>query len=136
MVCCFQVMDHIAEPAVFLRAVHSTLAKDGIFLAINHDIRSPITRLLGERSPMYDIEHIYLFDRSTIRKLFVNCGFDVLECRTLYNSYTFDYALKMFPFPPQLKKTAAMLLKIFGLSRRGMRVAGGNMVTIGRKRAP
>lgn len=134
VVCCFQVMDHMPEPATFMQVVHKVLAKDGLFLTINHDIRAPIARLLGEKSPMFDIEHIYLFDRSTIRKLFVNARFDVLDCRALHNSYTLEYALKMFPLPSFLKAPAVSLLKFTDLASATVRVPGGNMVTVGRKR--
>lgn len=134
IVCCFQVMDHISEPPMFMRAIHKILVKGGLFLTINHDIRAPITRLLGKKSPMFDIEHIYLFDRSTIKKLFFNAGFTVLDCRALRNSYTLEYALKMFPLPWIVKSSAAQLLKSIGLESATVRVPGGNMVTVGQKR--
>jgi SAM-dependent methyltransferase len=135
-VCCFQVMDHVPDPAAFLRAVNKILDKDGIFLTINHDIRAPIARLLGERSPMYDVEHIYLFDRFTIQTLFVNCGFEVLGCRSLQNSYTLDYALKMFPLPAAVKSVIGSAIKSIGIASLTVRLPGGNMVTLGRKRSP
>ena len=133
VVCCFQVMDHMPNPAAFAQAVYKVLAEGGLFLTVNHDIRAPITRLLGERSPMYDIEHIYLFDQSTIQRLFRNAGFSVLACRSLYNSYTLDYALKMFPLPSPLKTAAARRLSALGLADLSIRVPGGNMVTVGHK---
>jgi SAM-dependent methyltransferase len=133
VVCCFQVMDH-PSPAASMRAVHRVLTQGGVFLAINHDIRAPITQLLGERSPMYDVEHIYLFDRSTITRLLSNAGFDVMESRSLTNSYTLDYALKMFPFPTFFKTMLGAVLSAAGMSSLSLRVPGGNIVTIGRRR--
>lgn len=134
VVCCFQVMDHMPDPAMFMRAVNNVLADGGLFLTINHDIRSPIARLLGEHSPMYDIEHIYLFDRSTICKLFVKSGFDVSYCRPLRNMYTADYALKMLPLPSLLKGLMDSIMKATSLGSCAVRVPGGNMVTLGKKR--
>jgi SAM-dependent methyltransferase len=134
LVCCFQVMDHMPDPAMFMRAVYNVLADGGRFLTINHDIRAPITRLLGEHSPMYDIEHIYLFDRSTICKLFVKSGFDVSYCRPLRNSYTVDYALKMLPLPSLFKGLIQSITSAVGLGSVAVRVPGGNMVTLGKKR--
>lgn len=135
VVCCFQVMDHLPNPAIFMKTVHKVLSENGIFITINHNIRAPITRVLGERSPMYDIEHIYLFDRSTIQRLFVNSGFDVVKCRALRNSYTFDYALKMLPLPSLVKKPISSALDVSRLGRLSVRVPGGNMVTVGRKQS-
>ena len=47
---------------------------------------------------MYDIEHIYLFDKRTIRRIFDTNGFEVVGVANLRNSYTLGYAAKMFPF--------------------------------------
>ena len=136
VVCCFQVMDHLPEPATFAGIIRGLLAPGGIFLAINHDIRAPITRLLGERSPMYDVEHVYLFDRSTMRRLLVNAGFTVLTCRPLHNSYTMDYILKMFPLPAFVKRGVHAMLVALGMTTASVRVPGGNMVTIAHRDPP
>jgi SAM-dependent methyltransferase len=133
VVCCFQVMDHMPDPALFVRAVHNVLAPQGIFLAINHDIRAAITRLLGEKSPMYDVEHIFLFDRTTMTRLLANAGFSVVACRTLYNSYTMDYAIKMFPLPTALKRGVGRMISALGMASISFRVPGGNMVTVARR---
>jgi SAM-dependent methyltransferase len=133
VVCCFQVMDHMIDPAAFVQAVFRVLDTGGLFLAVNHDIRSAMTRFLGERSPMYDVEHIFLFDRSTISRLLASNGFEVVECRSLYNSYTFDYALKMFPLPRFLKGPVGALLGATGLGSMSVRVPAGNIVTVARR---
>jgi hypothetical protein len=99
----------------------------------NHDIRAPITRMLGERSPML-LEHIYLFDRSTIVRLLANSGLEVVECRSLNNSYTLDYALKMLPLPAFLKRPMGAVSSAPGFSSLSLRVPGGNIVTVGRRR--
>ena len=103
-------------------------------MAINHNIRAFITRVLGEGSPMYDIEHIYLFDKSTIRRLFTANGFEVTRVAGLSNSYTLSYAVKMFPFPAALKKGIVRALEGVSLASSTVRVPAGNMVTVGRKR--
>jgi len=129
VVCCFQIMDHLPNPASFAQTVYQVLAKDGVFLAINHDIRALLSRILGERSPMFDVEHIYLFDRSTMRMLLERAGFDDIKCQPLSNSYTLDYALKMFPLPSAIKGGVGTLLTSLRLSSLSIRVPGGNMVT-------
>jgi hypothetical protein len=83
---------------------------------------------------MYDIEHIYLFDKSTIRRLFVANGFEINRVSGLSNSYTLAYAVKMFPLPTRLKTLIVRTLKgrLAGLS---LRIPAGNMTTVGRKRS-
>ena len=134
VVCCFQIFDHLPDPGRFLRDVRSLLRPGGLLMAINHNIRALITRILGERSPMYDIEHIYLFDKSTIRQLFLANGFEVTRVSGLSNSYTLAYALKMFPLPDRLKTVIVQMLKGV-LADVSLRIPAGNMVTVGRKRS-
>lgn len=135
VVCCFQILDHISDPNTFLRGIHAVLRPRGLVIAINHNIRAWITRILGERSPMYDIEHICLFDKSTIRHLFEANGFQVTRVAGLSNSYTPAYAAKMFPLPLALKRILTTLLSRRPFDRVNLRIPAGNMVTVGRKRA-
>ena len=86
-----------------LRDAHNLLRKDGVILLLNHNIRSWFPRIFGERCPMYDIEHIYLFDKRTVARLLENNGFDMVKVRNIPNSYTLSYAVKMFPLPNVLK---------------------------------
>jgi SAM-dependent methyltransferase len=134
LVCCFQIFDHLPDPNRFLADIGSLLRPGGLLMAINHNIQAFITRILGERSPMYDIEHIYLFDKSTIRRLFTANGFEVTRVADLSNSYTLGYAVKMFPFPAALKNGIVRALEGISLAGRSLRVPAGNMVTVGRKR--
>jgi SAM-dependent methyltransferase len=134
VVCCFQLFDHLPDPNQFLQDVASVLAPGGLVVAINHNVRAPITRLLGERSPMYDIEHIFLFDKQTIRRLFEANGFDVTRVADLRNAYTLGYAVKMFPFPAWLKHGLQRTLRAVSLAHRSLRVPAGNMLTVARKR--
>ena len=60
---------------------------------------------------MYDIEHIYLFDKRTVSRLLQNNGYDVIAVRNTPNSYTLSYALKMFPLPGALKRLSLRCAK-------------------------
>jgi SAM-dependent methyltransferase len=132
VVCCFQIFDHLPDPNGFLRDIATVLRPEGRVIAINHNIRALITKVLGERSPMYDIEHICLFDRHTIRRLFEANGFDVIRVSGLSNGYAPAYAAKMFPLPSDLKRTLVSFLAQLPGSVR-LRLPAGNMVTVGRK---
>jgi 2-polyprenyl-3-methyl-5-hydroxy-6-metoxy-1,4-benzoquinol methylase len=133
VICCFQVLDHLLDPAAVLRDAAKLLRKGGLVLLLNHNIRSWFPSVLGERCPMYDIEHIYLFDKQTVAQLLRNNGFEVVKVRNIPNSYTLSYALKMFPLPALVKRLASALCEKMGLASFGIRLPGGNMVSIGRK---
>jgi 2-polyprenyl-3-methyl-5-hydroxy-6-metoxy-1,4-benzoquinol methylase len=133
VVCCFQVLDHLLDPAAVLRDASKLLRKGGLVLLLNHNIRSWLPRVLGERCPMYDIEHIYLFDKQTVAQLLQNNGFEVVGVRNIPNSYTLSYAIKMFPFPGLVKRLVLSLCSKVGMDSVRLRLPAGNMVSIGRK---
>jgi SAM-dependent methyltransferase len=134
VVCCFQVFDHLPDPNGFLQGIRTVLRPGGRLIAINHNIRAWITKLLGEKSPMYDIEHICLFDRHTIRRLFEANGFEVTRVSGLSNSYSPAYAAKMLPLPSSLKSVLVPFLTRSGVRRLSLRIPAGNMLTVGCKR--
>ena len=57
MISVFQTFDHIPNPNDFLQDCLKILKKDGIIIAINHNIDSISHRILKERSPIIDIGH-------------------------------------------------------------------------------
>lgn len=134
VICCFQVLDHLLDPGAVLRDAAKLLRKNGLVLMLNHNIRSWFPRVLGERCPMYDIEHIYLFDKQTVAQLLRNNGFDVVKVRNIPNSYTLPYAVKMFPLPHPAKRLTLALCDKLGLKSLRVRLPAGNMVSVGRRR--
>lgn len=103
VVCFFQVLDHVLDPNEFLSECFKILKPGGFVLAIMHDTKSLTATILGERSPIFDIQHIYLFDKKTIKEIFQNNGFVVDRVFNIYNKYTLGYWLKMMPIHYQLK---------------------------------
>lgn len=103
LVCCFHVIDHVRQPDVFLQTCATTLKPGGFIHGVDHDLAALPHRIFGERSVAYDIQHIYLFDRTTIRRLLEKCGFQVLAVKPLWNSFTLGYLAHMAPLPAWLK---------------------------------
>jgi 2-polyprenyl-3-methyl-5-hydroxy-6-metoxy-1,4-benzoquinol methylase len=133
VVCIFQVLDHLLDPNEVLRAARTLIRPGGYLLSINHNVRSWITRILREYSPMFDIEHIYLFDTSTMRKFLENHDLRVEHIQGLANSYALGYAIKMFPFPGFAKPYLTKMAEWIGLGGTRIRLPAGNMVSIARK---
>ena len=109
------------------------VSKDSCASWYNHNIKSLFARILGRRCPMIDIEHIYLFDKSTMNRLLSNHGLEVEIIESLYSAYSIGYAVKMFPFPKLWKETILKFCEWTKLNNLEVRFPGGNMVSIARK---
>ena len=133
VVCFFQVFDHIVEPNPFLDLVHLYLKPGGILLAIHHNIRALYPTVFGRWASTYDISHIHLWDKHTMRLILEQHDFTVVAIDNLPTRYYFDHIVRMLPLPDFLRRAGRTLLKSTGLGRASIKVSVENMVTIARK---
>jgi SAM-dependent methyltransferase len=133
--CGFQVLDHLVKPRAALAACRTALRPGGLALFINHDIGAITHRILGERSPVIDVEHIYLYDRRTIARLFEACGFEVLRVFSVANTYPLHYWFKLAPVPTALKSRLLPWLRGAAIGRLTVELRAGNLGIVAR-RAP
>jgi SAM-dependent methyltransferase len=133
LVCFFQVLDHISDPRAFLADVWRALAPGGAAVCVTHDTRALSARLLGERSPIYDIEHTYLFHRKNLPALFGAVGFERMEAFAVANDYALRYWLHLFPLPVAVKPGLLRVFDRVGLSDRKVSLYAGNFAVIARK---
>ncbi|OGD88611.1 hypothetical protein A2Z54_00155, partial [Candidatus Curtissbacteria bacterium RIFCSPHIGHO2_02_39_8] len=66
----FQTLDHVVNPNEFVKIVYRMLKAEGIALFVVHDTNGLSVKLFGEKSPIFDIEHIYLFNKKTLAGIF------------------------------------------------------------------
>jgi len=131
IICFFQTLDHIPNPNVFLKLCKSYLKPGGYIIAFNHDVQSISAKLLGERSPIIDIEHIYLFSQKTIRTLFENHGFTVKRIYNPWNTLSLSHLIHLLPLPKMLKD----LFQLFKLLKQiTFTVPLGNLCIITQKK--
>jgi SAM-dependent methyltransferase len=102
VICIFQTLDHLPDPAAVLAECFSALKPNGLLLALNHDLGAWSAKLLGERSPIIDIEHTYLYDRRTMRRLVADRGFGVLEVGRAFNRVSVRHLARLTPLPGAL----------------------------------
>jgi SAM-dependent methyltransferase len=132
IICAFQVFDHLAHPNEILKTCREVLRPGGLALFINHDVGAWTNRLLGERSPVIDIEHIYLFDTNTMAKIFRKNGFEVVRVFPVENSYPLYYWMKMAPWPDSWKRKLIPAMKQTGLGRIELSWKAGNLGLLAR----
>ena len=131
VVCGFQVFDHLACPNETLQACRRVLRPGGLLLLIHHDAGAWPHRLLGERSPIIDVEHIYLYNRHTIARMFAKNGFDVLRVFSVRNRYPIYYWTGMAPIPSAMKRRLVPWLRNSALGRLTLAWNAGNLGIVG-----
>ena len=69
----------------------------GIVILVCHNVDALANKMLGEHSPVFDVEHIFLFNPATLRSLAETCGFIVRGQGKLTNTYPLSYWLRYAP---------------------------------------
>lgn len=132
VVCAFQVFDHLTHPNEVLDACHRVLRPGGLALFINHDAGAWTNRLLGERSPIIDVEHIYLYNRKTMRRIFSKHQFEVVDVFPVKNRYPLSYWCHMAPLPAAIKRRLTAWLQTSRVGRWKFSWKAGNLGLIAR----
>ncbi len=135
IICMFQVLDHVPQPAELLDSCLRALRPGGAILVLNHNIDAVSARLLGERSPIVDIEHTFLYGEKTLARLVESRGFRVAEAGAAFNTYSLNYLARLLPLPPALKRAALRILENSGLGKLRFNVPLGNLYLVAVKPA-
>jgi SAM-dependent methyltransferase len=109
LVTCLQTIEHVPVPLALCREAHRLLKTGGALVVVCHDRRSWSARLLGRRSPIYDVEHLQLFDRGTVRELLARSGFERIEVQRLVNRYPLRYWLRLARVPDRVARVLGAL---------------------------
>jgi SAM-dependent methyltransferase len=130
---CFQTMEHVDEPGMVAEEALRLLRPGGIFYTVCHSSRSLSAKLLGMRSPIFDLEHLQLFSPKSLRKLLESRGYEDVQVFYVSNVYPLHYWLKVFPLPNVVRSLALRLLKALRLHELPIPMRAGNLAGFGRK---
>jgi SAM-dependent methyltransferase len=133
LVTLFQVHDHMPAPLAMLRDCRQILRPGGVILAFNHNVTAWSARLLGEKSPIVDVEHTYLYSPDTMRRLFTQAGFEVLSVGPVRNTYSISYLTQLVPLPRSFKQALIPRLRRTAFGRLQATVSLGNLCLIARR---
>ena len=130
VICLFQVFDHISDPRAVIEECARILRPGGLILFFQHNIRAVSARILGELSPIIDIEHTFLYSPQTLARLCAQCGLQTIDSGAAFNTYSLAYLLRLVPLPSALKKMAIAALEKTPVGRVRLRVPLGNMYLV------
>jgi len=133
LILCFHTLDHIFDPNEFIKGAYSMLKKNGYVIVVVHDTQGLSVKLFGERSAIFDVEHIYLFNKKTLRKIFERNSFKVVKVFNLVNSYPLNYWIQMSGFPRIVKKYTELIFKLLGIGKKETSISAGNIALIAKK---
>lgn len=135
LVCCFMTMEHVRDPGIIAHSAFRLLRPGGAFVTVTHNYRSPVNRLLGNRSPIIDIEHMQLFSKRSVRYIFESAGYADVTVKAFVNTYSLRYWMRLAPLPRAMKSALSGLMAPIGLENVKLGVNVGNLITTGFKRA-
>ena len=133
LITCFQTIEHLADPLAFCRDALRALKPGGALLLVGHNRRAASAKLLGRKSPIFDIEHMQLFSPSSVRNLLRAADFTDVGVRTVYNQYPVRYWVQLFPFPKRMKMMLMGFLKTNPLGRLIIPLPAGNLAAVAYK---
>ena len=103
VVCMFHVLDHLKDPMSTIEICVATLKPGGTFLIAVHNERSWSAKLFGKKSPIFDVEHTYLYSKKTAFALFQRANLVNLQAKAYWNYYSLAYLFHLTPLPRKAK---------------------------------
>jgi hypothetical protein len=76
--------------------------KGSLIIAV-HNQKSFSAKILKSKSPIYDIEHTYLYSKETLYKMLQMAGYRNIIVRAYWNWITIEYLLFLLPIPSKFK---------------------------------
>lgn len=133
VICCFHTLDHVIDPNFFLKICFKLLKKGGTVLFVVHNTDGLSVKLFGEKSAIFDIEHIYLFNPKSLTSLFSKNNFNVIDVFDVKNRYPLSYWSRMIPIPKILKIALLKLFEVTGIGKIPVSIKPGNIGIIAQK---
>ncbi len=133
LVTCFQTIEHVSDPLGLCQEAVRLLKPGGVLCLVGHNRRALSARLLGRKSPIFDIEHLQLFSPISFQRLLVTAELSSIHVAPFWNRYVLSYWTRLFPLPSFAKTAVLKALSITGVSGLPISLPAGNLVALGIK---
>lgn len=133
LISCFQTIEHLRDPLAICRDAYRALKPGGALFLIGHNRRAVSAKILGRKSPIFDVEHLQLFSPRSFCHLLGAAGFTGITVEPIFNRYPLHYWARLFPFPKAVKAGILRGLKACFLGRLLIPLPAGNLAAVGYK---
>lgn len=133
LITCFQAIEHIENPLNLFNDIYKLLNENGALFIVCHSYNYFVNRIIGMKSPIYDIEHLQIFSKKSVKRIFELSGLKNIEVFSICNNYPLSYWVKLFPFPNKIKKILLKFLNITLIGNIKIPINVGNIGCIGYK---
>lgn len=109
------IIEHVVDSNKFLESIYKVLKPGGIVICVCHNERHFLAKILKEKHPIINDEHVAVFNEKALNLIFKKNKFLDVKVRNLKNYYSLSYWLKMMPIPIIIKnllnKTIMLIFK-------------------------
>ena len=125
----FQTIEHIRDPIGFLKDSQKFLRPGGFVAVACHDYTALPNKLLKDKSPIFDIEHLQVFSPESISRAMTMAGLRNVRVEAYANTYPVSYWLRLSPVPRSFKESRFLTNKLTRSAKIMLPV--GNIMAIG-----
>jgi SAM-dependent methyltransferase len=131
LITCFQTMEHVDAPMALCRGAMTLLRPGGALFLIGHNRRALSAKLMGRKSPIFDVEHLQLFSKFSALEMMRRAGFSDIRVTSFVNRYPLHYWMKLLPMPARVKLGLIRFVKAIKLGYLPLPLLAGNMAIVG-----
>jgi len=132
VVTCCQTVEHLNDLDGLIAKSKKLLVNQGHLVLVCHDRFSIVNRILGEKSPIFDIEHLQILNKAGVKWLLKRHGFVDVKVRPISNKYPIAYWLLLSPIPKVAKHFIDVRRDSWYFSW-GIRIRVGNLIAVGKQ---
>lgn len=126
------IIEHVTDINDFLTSLHKILKPGGSIVCVCHNERHFLSKILKSKHPIINDEHVYVFGKDTLYKIFSKNNFKDIKIESLKNFYSVEYWFKMIPLPKFIKNPLKSILRLI-FKKKPIGIKAGNLYLIAKK---
>lgn len=128
------IIEHVVDVNKFLEDITKILKSGGKVVCICHNERHILSKLLKNKHPIINDEHVVVFGKNSLRLFFEKHNFKNIKIKNLKNFYSIKYWLAMLPLNKHLKKFINKIFNILRIDKKIVGLKAGNLYLIAEKK--